>query len=216
MKDSFSRLPTWWIHNSETNNIIETKTSLLQDKFTTHGNNIGDNIATLKCYLALISSIHYSTGISNLTYSEIEDIAGLSRPMVSKGLQILQEMDLIQIHKNGRRNSYQFKLDFLNFNAWAKTPTYILRNNLSDIPSKGIISLVALKIYLLLLSIRKKEVMEVSASYEYLTKNCSIQRKHIKKALVLLALCGFIDIAKTTATKSEYSHNIFKLRGICI
>lgn len=216
MQTQFSRLPTWWIHNSKTNDNVQSEASFLQEYFTAKGSELGENIAALKCYLALISNITFSSGKSELTYSKIEEIAGLSRPMVAKGIQRLQETSLIKIDREGRINSYQIKLDFDDFDRWAKAPRDALIKNLSDIPSRGIYALTALKIYLLLLAIRNGNAVEISASYDFLERNCSIQRQNIRKALSLLSNCGFIDIAKTAGKDSIYLHNEFKLRGITI
>lgn len=216
MSYSFSKLPTWWIHNSQTNKLVPTEISLLQNIFTSHGNKIGENIAALKCYLVLISYIEFKTGKSKVTYSKIEDIAGLSRPMICKGLKILQAVDLINFNRVGRQNVYQIKLDFEGFNIWAKAPKNIIYKYLSNIPSRGIIPLVSLKIYLLFLSIRDRNQQEVFTSYEFLEKNCSIQRKYIRKALVLLAVGGFIEITKIPTHDNKYLHNSFTLNGISI
>lgn len=212
----FSRLPTWWIHNSKTNKSIQNERSLLQTNFTAHGHLIGTNISALKCYLALISHINFKTGISNLRYSHLEKIAGLSRPMICKGLKCLEENHLLEINKEGRKNIYIIQTESNDFSQWAKAPTYIIRNKLYAIPSRGDITLVALKIYLLLLAIRKNSEIGVSATYDYLEENLGIQRKNINKALNLLSIFDFIEIFKLNSegTDYPYTYNKFKLKGI--
>lgn len=213
---TFSRLPTWWIHNSKTNRKGLFESSILQKNFTAHGNLIGKNISALKCYLALVSHINFHTGVSTLTYSQLEEIAGLSRPMVCKGLYCLERNDLLKIKKDGRNNIYEIQISLADFDLWAKLPTHIIRNKLRFIPSRGKITLTALKIYLLLLAIRNNSETGTSAPYDYLEENLSIQRKYINKSLNLLMIFDFIDVIKLNSENQEQTHtyNKFRLKGI--
>ncbi len=211
----FNRLPTWWVNGFD---------SILKNEFTSHGKYLGRNISALKCYLAIISKVIFETGISEISYSEIEDIGGISRPMIKKGLDHLVNCKLISISKIEKTNKYHVNLkgncrlsinDTVDeYDKWAKLPRYIIQKNLKHLSSRGEISLLSLKIYIYLLSIRNNQSNEVSATYTKITDSLGIQRAKIKKSLSNLVVLELISITQSESNGDFRGHNIFIIKGV--
>lgn len=201
MTRRFCKCPTWWIR-------IEEKTGL--KKFV-GGTSAGTSIAALKCILALSTSIDFSSRKAKLSLSDLEKLTGLSRPKVIEGLKFLTELLIIKVDKTSHVHEYELTEAPQDGN-WAKIPYERIRKHLSEIPNRGVIPLTALKIYLLLVSIRPNKSDSVPIGYDTLVAYLGVQRSHIRPALDILYSHTLIRI--TLSDESKERHNVYTISGL--
>ncbi|XXQ68006.1 hypothetical protein ACKLNO_10415 [Neisseriaceae bacterium B1] len=202
------RLPIWWIRT------VKSECYLLKTAFPSSRR--GEGIACLKVYLALLTNIDFKSGVvEKMTYQDIEDVADVSRPMISKSLKALSELGLLSIQRKGRSNRYCLKIADGSSTQFAKAPKWILENCLSNIPNKGVHALNALKIYIYLLHLRDNSLDDVKVSYENMARFLGINRQFIRKSLMILVTAGFITIINANKTKDNQREcNIYHVKGL--
>src|SRR5690606_12909950 len=116
------------------------------------GSETGTSIAALKCLAAVSGVINFYSCRGRLSFTEFETVTGLSRPMIQRGLKALEENGLLKVDR-GYANEYELLVDKEDW-YWAKLPVDRLLKELSGIPNRGKVPLAALKIYLILVSVR--------------------------------------------------------------
>jgi len=156
-------------------------------------NDIGKGIAVMKCLIALSVLIDFKTRSTDSSLSDLEFITGLSRPMVIKGLEWLNEERIISIDKSSHVNRYTL-LSHDSDDKWAKIPVNVVRKNLKGISNRGVAPFAALKIYLTLVSLRFKENDSVKISHEKLREYTKIQATHVRKGLDVLYSSSMIHV----------------------
>lgn len=200
MPRRFCKCPTWWIR-------IDEKSGL--KKFG-GGSSTGTSIAALKCILAISVSIDFSSRKAKLSLSDLEKLTGLSRPKVIEGLKLLTEFQIIKVDKTS--HVYEYELTETKDVYWAKVPYERVRKHLAEIPNRGVIPLTALKIYLLLVSIRPNNSESVPIGYETLVAYLGAQRSQIRSALDILYSHTLIRI--THSDESKDRHNVYTISGL--
>jgi len=156
-------------------------------------NDVGEGIAVMKCLIALSVLIDFKTKYADSSLSDLEYITGLSRPMVIKGVEWLNESKIISIDKKFHVNRYEL-LSIESDAIWAKTPVHVVRKNLKAISNRGVAPFSALKIYLTLLSLRYKQNDTVRISHETLRNHTKIQATHVRKGLDVLFSSSMIHV----------------------
>lgn len=205
MASQFSKCPTWWIRNG-----------ILKSGFK-GGNKTGESIAGLKCIIAISHSANFYSMEAELSYSALEKLTGLSRPMVSKGIDLIQRLGLIEIEK-GYRNKYKLISENGYDVYWAKLPLNYLRKELPKIYNRGRVTLFALKFYFQLLSDRPNGSVVMHMTYDTINIKVGTQPRDIKPAIDLLFNHNLISVAKAEAEdmrgKKEYKKNEYTIRGL--
>ncbi|MDP9666632.1 UNVERIFIED_ORG: transcription initiation factor IIE alpha subunit [Pseudomonas cremoricolorata] len=202
MAPRFSKCPTWWIRTDE-------KTGL--KKFSAGGGHIGTSIAALKCILAISVSIDFSSRKAKLSISDLEALTGLSRPKVLDGLKRLDELKIIQVDKKSHTHVYELT-EGPQDAKWGKVPFERIRKHLREIPNRGVTPLTALKIYLVLVSVRRNDTNAVPIGYDTLVEYTGAQRSHIRSGLDILYSHMLIRI--TQSDESKERHNVYTISGI--
>lgn len=174
MKDKkFCALPNKWIRENKLCDIYAAKS--------------GESIATLKCLLALNLCMDFSSKETpDVSYSKLEDLTGLSRPMIAKGINTLISKGIVKIEKesSGRKaRSYKFVTEDA---WWSKVPRNKIYIFIKELNNRGISSLSALKIYLVLLTFRDYKSGIVNLGYEKIRGYTGLQSKDIKSGLQIL------------------------------
>lgn len=114
----------------------------------------GTHIAALKVLLTIGAYLHYPTNKSKLSITDFEEVTGLSRPQVLKGIKKLVDIGVIEKDRTGYIHVY--KLHISDDRRWAKVPKDKITKSLRSLPNKGYTALAALKILVLLLVLRSK------------------------------------------------------------
>lgn len=170
---------------------------LIQDFMNpfTAGRLTGVHIAALKCLLAFGLKNNFKTKEVSLSLQQLNDLTGLSKPMVIRGIKRLIELGIVQKLEQEKTNIVnKYKLVFTD-RRFTKIPYTYLLDRLPFFPNKGIYVLTALKIYLILLQVRENHSKQVKISYFRLSYY-GINRKHISKALEILITNDLISISR--------------------
>lgn len=203
MGKRFSRLPNWWVREEEVFKEFEG------------GATSGVSIAALKCAMAISLKIDFTTRQVQMSFSELQKMTGLSRPMVSRGIAILESLGIVNIFKNSYINTYRMTIT-KDDDRWAKLPTDLLTSRLCELPNRGAIGVAALKLYLLLVSFRPNISQDISMTHENMRNYTGIQKKHVRPALDILFSHSLIRITSAASSGGEHSYNVYTIMGISV
>jgi len=141
------------------------------------------------------------------TYDELQNLTGLSRPLIATALSVLDELKLIEREPQGRGASYQLTGYDPN-KGWCKVPFRALSKKVngsvqiepfSHFHKRGLIELYALKLFLYLLAIRDNVTSESRVSYELIEERTAIPRKFIRKTGTFLISSGLLSNIKRSS-----------------
>lgn len=171
-------------------------------------------VAALKIFLALSMCAEkeevynsdfddYSTRYAaQLTYERLGVLTALSRNSISEGIKILIDLEVINVHIEGRKSIYQF-CGFTGDGHWSKLPCQALLSRdgkrieaLHKLKLRSKIELYALKMYLYLCTVRDNKTPYASASFEKINEQTSIPEKDIPRTHAYLSGIGLIALVE--------------------
>jgi len=208
INNMFSKLPTWWVRIG------------LFTQFSSK--NLGESIAALKCYLALALTMDFHSHKIKISTYDLETMTSLSRPMVHKGLEKLIAMNFISVDKSSHTHLYTLTHDPIDF-RWAKMPTHNLKRALKEMSNnRSKATLVALKIYIYMLSIRPNDEYSVGVSHDTIRAQTHIQTDQVRPGIDVLINYGLISVSKKPNTENKnlyeglnyYSFNGLKIKRL--
>ena len=221
----FAKLNLWW-------------TDVPFFKKVLNNRETGKGIAVLKTAIAIAIQSDFHSRESKVSYTELENITGLSRPMVSKAIKILIEENIIELilidgkeKKRGQSNIYrlldkepadllqadneEFPFSKKKANGWTKIPYKPLLDNLKNLPNKGVAGLGALKNYLILLKYRSNHLDFTQVTHEKFIEKCGIQSNTVKRSNDILFNHNLISIAKKIQDGHVVaSPNMYFIKGL--
>lgn len=178
----YRQVPAWWTRQDH---------SLQPFK---GGKSSGTSIAALKVVLGICSLCEMGGfHAANATYQKIQNITGLSRPMISKGIKFLEDMRIIEVNRRGYISEYKF-LSSEQDKGFFKVPCSKMYSNLQEIPNRGEAALAALKIYIYLLSRRSKGKSIVGVTYDSIRKGTGIAQRRVRLGIDVLINHGFVHV----------------------
>ena len=142
------------------------------------------------------------------TLSTLEDMTGLSRSMVLKGIRRATVANLISYQPGDRRRRSSFTLirqDEKVAGGWAKLPTIQVRDRIPRLPHRGTAALAALKIYLILIAARPNSNTVVGIRHETLRLKSGCQPNQVRPAISMLANEGLVHVI-TDALGDEHGN----------
>jgi len=175
------------------------------------GSSAGRSIAALKCFIALAISVHFTTRKVKLSLAGFEELTGLSKPMVIRGIEALEQAGVVSVVRGSHTNEYTLNHDY-HEEHWAKLPVSRLRKHLKEIPNRGLIPLTALKIYLVLATVRQRNSIEANIGYDKLREKTGVQRFQIRSALDILLNHSLIRVMQVEADAKTF--NTYALLGL--
>lgn len=178
MQHEWRPFPTWWVRRHRLK-------ELSAGQATT-----GENVATLKVFLALAVATD-EDGIAGVSYTRLADLTGLSRPMVSIGVKRLRELGIVAVDTSQYVNRYEL-VQPASERHWMKIPIEVVQKHLREIPNSTQAALAALKIYLVLLTVRQRKSPEAPISHKALQKYTAVRPGLIAKGMSILIACGFV------------------------
>ena len=142
--------------------------------------------------------------IAKASYDELSSMTFLSRKLVSEGLSVLIEFDLIAKRNNIQSREYEI---VGQFTKWFKVPCKPIVNGGAIEPFKHFNlrtkhDLNALKLYLYLASVRVNQLNYSSARYETICERTGIQERDIKRAIILLTVSGLVVNVEKSGDRS--------------
>lgn len=151
-------------------------------------------------------------GVAKVSYTALEDMAGLSRAMVAKGVDTLRQIGMIHVEKQGKESLYRI-VGYNPHKNWAKMPCRELLNKSGDqIPAFRVFNkrskdeLNALKIFLLAICIRQNDEAFAMCSYEKIYEKTGVAEKDIRRAIAFLLnarLFSNIDQSQKEGSKQK-------------
>lgn len=225
MKNRWAKLPTWWIRELEGISFLNLSVAEPGLKFFTV-KEIGVSIAVFKIYIALsMRADNYSTGdtpgLTELSISELEDMTGMSRAMIVKAINRLENLKLVSIRrKKGQTNSYL--LERYDETPWAKIPKRRFNdvgssngNTLAEFPMRGKVNLNALKLYLFLAASVDSKTGVACRTYETIERNTGIRRNDIRGAISVLINFHLVKVSHEKFVNDENPYKSPNKYHIC-
>lgn len=221
----FAKLNLWWTEAPFFKKVLNNRET-------------GKGIAVLKTAIAIAIQSDFHSRESKISYSELENITGLSRPMVSKAIKVLVEESIIELilidgkeKKRGQANIYrlldqapknllnddndEFPFSKKKVKGWTKIPYKPLLENLKNLPNKGVAGLGALKNYLIILKYRSNHLDFTQVTHDKFIEKCGIQANTVKRSNDILFNHNLISIAKKIQDGHVVaSPNMYFIKGL--
>lgn len=198
----FSKCPTWWVREG-----------LLRE--FKGGRTTGTSIAGLKCLIAISHHVYFYTLKAELSFSHLESLTGLSRPMVSKGISLLEELEIIRVEKK-YRSIYEL-VEKVGNPGWGQLPIAYLKKELPSIPNRGRVTLFALKLYFQLIADRPNDSPSLPMKHDTISSKVGTQARDIKPSIDILVNHLLVAVHRSEdVDKDGFKHakNVYTLRGL--
>lgn len=175
------------------------------------------NAAALMTLIALAHHAEDQEGVVKLTYDALCIVTGLSRAKLSKGLDVLEEREIVA--RGLGRSVYRLS-DFNPAGGWAKLPCRALYSGnriaaFDDFKLRGAAELNALKLYLLFAARRGRDTNMANISFEKIAEYTGMERARIKAALSVLAVNNLAHIERVPSTTNAIGvANAYRLVGL--
>jgi len=200
MARRFSKLPSWWLRDG----------TCLQLE---GGNTSGPSIAAFKCAMAISTKIDFSSRKVKLSFTDLQTLTGLSRPMVSRGIALLEALEILNVDRSSYTNQYQLTV-IADDENWAKLPVDAVIRRLPHLPNRGSVGLAALKVYMQLVAVRPNQSLEVAITHERLRDLTGIQKNQVRPALDVLFSHSLIRITQNEYQGNKHLHNVYTIMGL--
>ncbi|EOL9053710.1 winged helix-turn-helix domain-containing protein [Cronobacter sakazakii] len=196
----FGRLPNWWSRSTDGRDFL-----LVSIK----SNEAGVGIAAMKCLLAISILIDFHSRVAEVSLTGLEELTGLSRPMVIRGIEKLERLGVVVSDKDYRTNRYE--LTVKNGDTyWAKVPVDTVRKRLKTISNRGIAPFTALKLYITILNLRYKDRTTVQIMHETLRDYTGVQPNQIRHGLDVLYSSALIHLMP----RDDRATNEYQILGL--
>jgi hypothetical protein len=204
----FVRLPSNWINEGG-----------LKSLSWKNGGTGADHIAAL---MALTVIAHYAdseSGVARITYDRFCQATHLSRAKVSKGLDALERINVIEREPGDARSTYKLA----NYNAadgWAKFPFKSMYSSdtivaFTDFQLRRVAELDALKLFFLMVARRDRQKNVANIGYEKIEEYTDIRRVRIKTAISFLASRSLVYVERLPSTVSpDGVSNAYRIVGV--
>jgi hypothetical protein len=201
---SFGRMPFGWIEND------------VLRQFSGAGGQSGQDIAALKCYLAIAAFHDSESGETVLSANDLKVVAGISRPMVFAGTKLLEQRGLLGIEPRADRNTNVYVLGDMG-PGFRKVPQDVVVAGLRLLGSRGETSLGALRLYIAMLYFRSHLDDQAKVSHEKLVMRTGVRPERVKACYRVLEKVGLIKVLSRSAlmewSASGYATNAYELLG---
>ena len=230
MVKEWGQAPIWWIREGLIRELKWSNDALGRG---------AAKISALKIYLTIIAlgdikkhEIIAAGGevsiaeqyVARLTYSRLTEVAGLSRKLISEGLDVLKELGLVHVEVIGRSQSYS--LIGFKSTEWSKVPVRAIWDKdkgiikpLNLFTMRNKIELYALKMYFYLLSVRDNRQPSSMVSFETISKQTGIPERDIPRTYTCLSgvgLLSYVDKNRQDQLANSYNftggHNLVSRR----
>lgn len=124
-----------------------------------------------------------------VTLSELEALAGISRPKIIEGVTLLADLGVITVAGTQRKRLYV--IHWTGNTRWYKVPCRVhfadgVIKTFADFALRNRVELDALKIFLYLANVRDSSKSYSLATYEKITEKTGVSRPQIRRAIAFL------------------------------
>ena len=199
---AWTKLPTGWIQHEQ---------GLKSFKWSAKGD--VDNAGQIAALMLLIVLAHHTnkeTGLARLSYDAMSEILGISRALVSRGLNELEERDIISRDPDQIRGTITLT-NATDDSGWGKLPASGLYRNgrilaFDTFKLRNPAELDALKLYFLLIALRDNKTNRAYISYEKIREYTVIWPNRIRPAISLLAANSLVSVNHISSLTSEFGY----------
>jgi len=137
--------------------------------------------------------------IVRASLTDLEEVTGLSRPMVVRGVEAAAEFGFFTVKRGGPVSASRFTLSCPQAEAgqaggWAKLPRPEVIQRVPQIPHRGAGGLIALKIYLTLIAARPNNSLVSQLRHVTLRSKTGAQTRDLRRAISILGNEGLVDV----------------------
>lgn len=186
--------------------------------FTAAGGQAGLNMAALRVYLALALKSDFKTKFASISWTDLEELTGLSRPTISRGIRRAAEFGLIKVDDSGHRHGYTLLGSTPAEGGvipFARIPTVRLKAVLARLPARGRQALNCLKIYIALVTVRPRNTITVSMSHKKLVEWTGMQPREVRAAIDVLINHNLVHLGRTEfMSTAGHPYNEYFLLGL--
>ena len=202
------RLPSKWINEGG-----------LKSLSWKNGGTGADHIAALMALTVIAHAADSESGVARITYEHFCQATLLSRAKVSKGLDALERIEVIERESGGARSTYKLA----NYNAaggWAKFPSKSMYSSgtiaaFTDFQLRRVAELDALKLFFLMIARRDRQMNMANIGYEKIEEYTDIRRVRIKTAISFLASRSLVYVERLPSTVSpDGVSNSYRIVGV--
>lgn len=176
------------------------------------GSNAGAHMAAIRIYLALALESDFTTRVAAVSWTALQSITGLSRPMITRGIETAEEAGVIEVDRSSGTHSYRL-LRRGDEIAFTKIPAAQLRSALPHLPTRGFHALDALKVYVALLTVRARDSDKASIGHKKLATRSGVQPRRVRAAIDVLINHRLIHVMREESTEVGHPYNEYLLLG---
>ncbi len=159
------------------------------------------------------------TGTARVTYDDFCAATSLSRAKVSKGLDALERIKVVEREPDDARSIYKLA-NYSVTGGWAKLPFKSMYSSgtiaaFNDFRLRRIAELDALKLFFLFVARRNRNTNVANIGYEKIEEYTRIRRVRIKTAISFLASLSLVYVEHIPSTESRLGiSNAYRIVGL--
>jgi len=169
------------------------------------------------------SKIRPPAGRVAATYDQLEELTLVSRRSISRAIQVLEQVGALQVDRTGLPNVYTL-VGVATGGDWCKLPQDYLVKRGPALQRLGFArqlardkgTLNALKLYVLLLTMRDDKSGVARLGYDKIEAYAGIRREEIQAAISMLLnnrLCTIVTSEQMDYEPGERAHNRYRILG---
>jgi hypothetical protein len=184
-----------------------------------NGGRGADHIAALMALTVVAHAADPETGVARVTYDHFSAVTGLSRAKVSKGLDALARIKVIEREAGGARSTFKLA-SYDPLAGWAKFPAKSMYSlgritAFADFQLRRAAELDALKLFFLFVARRNRITNIANIGYEKIEEYTNIRRVRIKTAISFLASVSLVYVEHIPSKETPLGiSNAYRIVGV--
>ena len=184
-----------------------------------NGGEGADHIAALMDLTVIAHATDLDTGVARVTYDDFCEATLLSRAKVSKGLDVLERIQVIEREPNGARSIYKLA-NYDISGGWAKFPGKNMYSSgtiaaFTDFQLRRVAELDALKLFFLMVARRDRRTNIANIGYDKIEEYTDIRRVRIKTAISFMASRSLVYVERIPSrVSSDGVSNSYRVVGV--
>jgi hypothetical protein len=184
-----------------------------------HGGEGADHVAALMALTIIAHAADSDTGAARVTYDHFCATTLLSRAKISKGLEVLERIEVIEREPDDARSTYKLA-KFDPNGGWAKFPARSMYSAgviaaFADFQLRRVAELDALKLFFLMVARRNRSTNIANIGYDKIVDYTQINRGRIKTAISFLAAHSLLHVERIPSMLSaDGVSNAYRVVGI--
>jgi hypothetical protein len=184
-----------------------------------HGGEGANQIAALMALTVIAHAADSDTGMARMTYDQLCATTLLSRAKISKGLDVLERIEVIEREPDDARSTYKLA-NFDPSSGWAKFPARSMYSAgviaaFADFQLRRVAELDALKLFFLMVARRNRGTNIANIGYDKIVHYTQINRGRIKTGISFLAAHTLVHVERIPSMVSaDGVSNAYRVVGI--